>query len=873
METSKPTLTDGHLKNLKEDSCISEEIIALAELESTTLERALEAVGMNDTGILFSYYDFDGQVIGYRQRNDNPPIGMDGKKIKYTQARGTSLCCYFIRSDAPRILDATIPLLVTEGEKKLLTVKSLQGFRDQAGVSYPGCWNMKMKGEDELVEIWQTIPFEGRDVVWVPDTDFFCNPTVTSAGLFFVKCLAKAGAKIQLVDLRHDEEMGKVGLDDFIKKCGSAEFEKRVSVPLWTFTSERLAVSGVVAEEDSVRAAINKIIYLNDTSLDFALKKIKGETGLSMKTLREVAKHMRSAWQANFERSDEDDEIRVDSSIRRYEVLSRIGTLLSSQEDLFRYGTSIIKVTKHGKILIDQSTLPAKVLEIGVECAKGSKERKQYELLQEGLAKAFVNNTSFFRDFREIEFFTTHPTYDSKWNRVLPGYNEADKIYFSGEAVEPSRSKKLVHEITKDFLFKNEASRQNFIALLITILLRPRFNGDRPFAGMTGNRPNLGKTLACKVAAFMADGRTPKTITCNPSQEELEKHTAAVIRDQDSVVYDNVKTLRLDSPVIERMITDDPISFRLLGQTKTITRPNTTIVCISMNQAKFSPDLISRCLPVEFYLSDDLDPLDKKFSINSLIDFVATHRQDIFAELCGMVEVWKEKGMPTCDKPFRFREWARYVGGILEANGYTEFLDNLESAASEYDKDSHEVGAMFEDVLGQNVTADRLYEICKSKSLFTQFLDLKRPASALASVLSRYVDKKVPLPDGRIALVGIGPWKGHEKTKTYTAKLIPLSSMAKSNATDGTKIREIGNLTDGNDMNKSATAGLAGSRVGAEAFPHHLQSSQASVHVQEGAKAPTPPCNSEGESSNTAGAESDSTSIPASQNSGNGLEW
>ena len=59
------------------------------------------------------------------------------------------------------------------------------------------------------------------------------------------------------------------------------------------------------------------------------------------------------------------------------------------------------------------------------------------------------------------------------------------------------------------------------------------------------------------------------------------------------------------------------------------------------------------------------------------IPLKAIHRDEIAAELRGMVERWKEAGTPL-DNAVKhpFSVWAKTVGGILKVSGFAGFLAN-----------------------------------------------------------------------------------------------------------------------------------------------------------------------------------------------------
>ena len=60
------------------------------------------------------------------------------------------------------------------------------------------------------------------------------------------------------------------------------------------------------------------------------------------------------------------------------------------------------------------------------------------------------------------------------------------------------------------------------------------------------------------------------------------------------------------------------------------------------------------------------------------MEYLPAHREQITAELRGMVEVWRSAGCPLDESRHHpFTACVRTVGGILMANGVTGFLENL----------------------------------------------------------------------------------------------------------------------------------------------------------------------------------------------------
>src|SRR5690606_7766375 len=133
---------------------------------------------------------------------------------------------------------------------------------------------------------------------------------------------------------------------------------------------------------------------------------------------------------------------------------------------------------------------------------------------------------------------------------------------------------------------------------------------------------------------------------------------------------------RIESATLERLITDQVLSFRLLGSSADIRAENSHFFCITANSSDVSRDLITRCVVVN--LRYEGDPSKRTFTLTDPQSYAYEHRTEILGELLGMIERWKEAGRPEADISTRFnrRGWGRIVGGILAANGYTGFMAN-----------------------------------------------------------------------------------------------------------------------------------------------------------------------------------------------------
>ncbi|HEY4313617.1 MAG TPA: hypothetical protein VGN12_29460 [Pirellulales bacterium] len=361
-----------------------------------------------------------------------------------------------------------------------------------------------------------------------------------------------------------------------------------------------------------------------------------------------------------------------------------------------------------------------------------------------------------------ITLFTRNPVFSQDWRLVTPGYDSQSGIYYAGPTVEPRDDTKQLDALLSDFCFKSPGDRTNYLGLLLTPLLVPRFIGSKPAALFNGNQPELGKSILAQIIAILRDGHSTETASYNPNDEEFEKRLGAIVRRGiTTIIIDNAKSRgrnpRIESACLERSITDPILSFRLLGQSASIRAENSHSFCITANIPDVSLDLIKRSVTIN--LHHEGNPTHRKFVIVDPETFVIEHRVQILGELIGMVERWKAAGMPMAKTASRFnkRGWGDTVGGILLFNGEPDFLSNVAESARELD-DTQRDFAELVSVLAQHLqgkwTAAELADLAIKHGLLCEQLGAgtsRSKATRMGILAGRYVAERFPLCDDREA--------------------------------------------------------------------------------------------------------------------------
>src|SRR5262249_26728393 len=139
------------------------------------------------------------------------PVVTDGQShtIRYYQRGGTPPRLYIPARARALLADPTVPLLITEGEKKALTA----GQEGLACVAVGGLWSWQAAGRP--IADLDRIDWYERETVIVPDSDVWTRWDVVQAVFGLGKELEGRGAKVGVLKLPSGSDGTKAGLDDY----------------------------------------------------------------------------------------------------------------------------------------------------------------------------------------------------------------------------------------------------------------------------------------------------------------------------------------------------------------------------------------------------------------------------------------------------------------------------------------------------------------------------------------------------------------------------------------------------------------------------------------------------------------------------------
>lgn len=138
---------------------------------------------------------------------------------------------------------------------------------------------------------------------------------------------------------------------------------------------------------------------------------------------------------------------------------------------------------------------------------------------------------------------------------------------------------------------------------------------------------------------------------------------------------------------------------RLLGGNEFGEWDNDVLFVLTSNNLVVGRDLVSRNLLIDLYTEGDPRKRQIERKSSMPLKYAAQHRAEILSELASMVLRWLDAGRPHGALNTRFERVMEVVGGILDANGFSGFASNAETAADEMDEDQQRMIELAEEAV------------------------------------------------------------------------------------------------------------------------------------------------------------------------------
>lgn len=274
----------------------------------------------------------------------------------------------------------------------------------------------------------------------------------------------------------------------------------------------------------------------------------------------------------------------------------------------------------------------------------------------------------------------------------IPGYDPATGYYLAQSTpLEPVPDQPARHEVTQareflvdrflaDFPWRSLADKANYLALLVTPIIRPFSRSLSPFGVIEATMPGSGKTILTGCVGLLVGQRV---MTWTDSEDELRKSITAVLADQVGVVvFDNLEEgTVIGSAVLARLMTERTWTDRRLGTNAATSYPNDRLWLATGNNLRTGGDMASRSVWVRLDPNCPAPEARTGFTIPHLDTWILdpANQATVLRAVLTLVLDWTAAGAPTSSQVPEMRQftrWAQYLGGFLEHHQIPEFLTN-----------------------------------------------------------------------------------------------------------------------------------------------------------------------------------------------------
>jgi hypothetical protein len=273
-----------------------------------------------------------------------------------------------------------------------------------------------------------------------------------------------------------------------------------------------------------------------------------------------------------------------------------------------------------------------------------------------------------------------------------PGYDPATGFYLAGRVDLPTIGARptparvaaaqdfIMGRFLADFPWRTPADKANYLALLVTPILRPFTRTLAPFAVVDATMPGSGKTiLTCCVGLLVGQ----RVLTWTDNDEELRKSITTVLGDAAGViVFDNLtEGTTINSPVLARLVTERMWTDRRLGSNQAANYPNDRLWLATGNNLRTGGDMASRTVWVRLDPDCPAPEARTGFTIPNLDTWILDpkNQSTVLEHLLVLILDWTAHGAPintTVPAMRQFTKWAQHLGGFLTHHHITGFLEN-----------------------------------------------------------------------------------------------------------------------------------------------------------------------------------------------------
>lgn len=225
---------------------------------------------------------------------------------------------------------------------------------------------------------------------------------------------------------------------------------------------------------------------------------------------------------------------------------------------------------------------------------------------------------------------------------------------------------KALNDVVCDFPFSTDAHKAAWLASLLTPIARFAFDGPAPLFLIDANERGVGKTLLARITGLAVLGRSMPVIGFSKDAEELRKLiTSIAIAALPVALFDNL-TGPFGSPVIDRLLTSDTWSDRMLGRNEAPEIPLLTTWYATGNNIQITGDLARRCCHIRLDFLGESPEQRGGFRHENLHEHITGNRATIVNAALTVLSYHLKQGVPITPPMGGFEGWSNLVRSAVE---------------------------------------------------------------------------------------------------------------------------------------------------------------------------------------------------------------
>jgi hypothetical protein len=242
----------------------------------------------------------------------------------------------------------------------------------------------------------------------------------------------------------------------------------------------------------------------------------------------------------------------------------------------------------------------------------------------------------------------------------------------------------LLGLLLADFPWAGDADRANYLAALVTPILRRYAFTLSPFLVITAPERGSGKTLLAEILRLIYEASMRPYAS---AAGEMRRAVTAALRDVKPVIcFDNIGSGQtVDSPQLAQILTQEQWSDQLLGLSRDVTLVNDRLWACTGTNVRLGGDLPGRSVLVSLDYGGPNPDQRTDFAVKrhkgkDLDEWVREERGEVYHALLTLVRAWIAAGAPRSGHVMRgYTRWAQACGGFLAFHETPGFLGNRAS--------------------------------------------------------------------------------------------------------------------------------------------------------------------------------------------------